>query len=166
MRTEKIFEIQVPIEGKIKTYKTDLICNSCGKQLKDGDYLYFCAKCEDDLCSNFECLSKHAGHRFFRWGRIDSGTGPSINDLIKNRPAPPRRGESRPPIKIHTLGVPMAPPAAPSGPALGVPNAPPEGPPATLSPPISGPTIRMGLGELRSSMLKELKSLKKINKGE
>jgi hypothetical protein len=158
--TEKIFEIQVPIEGEIRVYKTDLICNSCGKRLDDGEYLYFCAKCEDDLCSSYACLSKHAGHRFFRWGKIDTGKGPSIDDLIKNRPAPPKKGTAQPPIKISTIGVPMAPPAAPPPPPLGVPAAPAAGPP----PPVRGPTILTGAASLRASLLTELKCLMKKRK--
>ncbi|MFX1293335.1 MAG: hypothetical protein ACFFD2_00555 [Promethearchaeota archaeon] len=138
MTKDKIFEIEVPIAGEIHLYQTDLICNSCGKRLQNGEYLYFCMKCKDDLCSKYGCLKKHAGHSFFRWGRIETDT--PIEELIAKRPAPPSATK----------------PYKPLGPTMGVPMAPPSAPP----PPIKGPTINSGaLSALRTEMLKELKCL-------
>lgn len=138
MTKEKLFEIEVPIQGETHLYETDLICNSCGKKLQNGEYLYFCMKCKDDLCSRYGCLRNHAGHGFFRWGKIESEI--PLEELIKSRPAPP------------SASVPLKP----SVPTMGVPAAPPKAP----SPPIKGPTITSGpISMLRTEMLKELKCL-------
>ncbi len=147
-KEKQVFELKVPIEGKIVTYKTDLICNSCGKQLKDGEYLYFCMKEKDDLCSSFQCLRKHAGHRFFRWGRIEMEG--SIDHLVKSRTAPPT---SSSPLKpTHPpMGVPIAPPMAP-----------PTAPSLPAGPPTKGPVITPSILALRTEMLSELSRLSKI----
>ena len=142
---EKVFRVEIPIAGEIHIFETDLICNSCGKRIKNEEYLYFCAKCKDDLCSGYNCLKKHAGHSFFRFGKIQSES--SIDEMIASRPAPPK-GTSKPPIKISAIGLPMAPPMAPAA-----------GPPA---PPTKDPTINTGISILRTDMLKELKRLKCI----
>ncbi|MHA1266742.1 MAG: hypothetical protein ACTSRS_16015 [Candidatus Helarchaeota archaeon] len=190
----KEFEIQVPIDGEPHIYKTDLICNSCGKKLKNGDYLYFCMKEHDDLCSNYNCLKKHAGHRFFRWGKIESGsphsTSPDASSKTSNKikylpgPAlptiPAAPADTSPPIKIKH--VPFKPIPAPAAPPPAVPSisssipielrpAPPsKGSVIVTQPTVSeGPVIRSGLGamnSLRSDMLKELRRLKSIIKGE
>ncbi len=172
----KEYEIEVPVDGQVHIYKTDLICNSCGKKLGDGEYLYFCMKDKDDLCSNYNCLKKHAGHRFFRWGRVELGIrteGPQINtasrigppsaatklvSVLKSTiPSPPAApaGATTP---IRTTALPGAPPSLPMGPppiARGGPPPPPE----------EGPVIKAGLPAfttLRDDMLKELKRLKSI----
>jgi len=142
----KEYSIEVPIEGKTYIYTTDLICNSCGKTLQDGDYLYFCMDEKDDLCSGFNCLKKHAGHRFFRWGKIQMG--PEKPDFSA-RPAPPSGHSYAKPIKTALLpGIPTSLPAAPSAP-----SGPLKSDPSTLS-----------LSTLRTEMLRELKCLMRVEK--
>ena len=78
---EKIFQIEIPIAGKTHVFKTDLICNSCEKKIENGHYLYFCRKCNDDLCSDPDCLKKHAGHTYMRFGKVE--TDQPLDELIK-----------------------------------------------------------------------------------
>ena len=144
------------------------VCNSCGKKLGDGEYLYFCMKDKDDLCSNFNCLKKHAGHRFFRWGRVELGIkteGPQINTA--SRIGPPSAASKLASVLTHTLpSLPAAPPAGPPIKTLGVPMAPLGAPPAA---PAEGPIIKAGLPAfttLRDEMLKELKRMKDITEEE
>jgi len=168
MSKMKEYEIEVPVDGQVHIYKTDLVCNSCGKKLGDGEYLYFCMKDKDDLCSNYNCLKKHAGHRFFRWGRVELGgkiEGPQINTTT--RIAPPSVSRKLVSVPFSTIpSLPAAPPAAPpAGPpikTIGVPMA-PLGAPAAA--PAEAPVIKAGLPAfttLRDDMLKELKRLKTI----
>ncbi|MHA1649843.1 MAG: hypothetical protein ACTSYB_06600 [Candidatus Helarchaeota archaeon] len=149
MGKERIFEIELPIGGKLYRYQTDLICNCCGKLIDNGEYLYFCIDCEDDLCSSYECLKHHAGHRFFRWGRIETET--PIEKLVHARPAPPKGSEGTP-IKIQTQSLPAISPADPSS------QTPSE-------PPGKRPIINSGLLNLRTEFLKELNRLKSIMEG-
>jgi len=161
----KDYEIEVPVDGRVQIYRTDLVCNSCGKKLGDGEYLYFCMKDKDDLCSNYNCLKKHAGHRFFRWGRVELGVktteGPQINTA--SRIGPPSTASKLASVLTHTLpSLPAGPPAAPPGKTLGVPLTPLGAPPAA---PAEASVIKAGLPAfttLRDDMLKELKRLKTI----
>lgn len=133
----KEYEIKIPIQGKMHVFKTDLICNSCKGQIKNGNYLYFCVNDEDDLCSKYDCLSKHAGHQFFRWGKIELEEDPATSEktamitssLTSLAPAAP----------------PMAAPSAPAGPA---------------------PLANTAMLSLRSDMLCELKRLKCVMEDE
>ncbi|MFX1293333.1 MAG: hypothetical protein ACFFD2_00545 [Promethearchaeota archaeon] len=172
MAKAKEYAFEIPIEGKIHILKTDLICNSCGKELKNGEYLYFCMKEHDDLCSSYRCLKKHAGHGFFRWGKIDLGLPEAKNaqevsamSVLKAPLSMPAAPPLPPPIGVPTASA-SGPPKHPLGPPMGVPSAPTSGPPC---PPPKGPTIRTGpasLLSLRDDMLRELRRLKKIMKGE
>ncbi len=129
------YEIEIPIQGKTHLFKTDLICNSCGKQIQDGEYLYFCANDKDDLCSAYECLKKHAGHQFFRWGKIQlkSDTQKQIPMITSTLTT-----------MVPKISVPSA--AVPAAPAAGAPPKAPLVNTATLS--------------LRTALLSELKRLK------
>jgi hypothetical protein len=168
----KVYEIEVPVDGQVHIYKTDLICNSCGRQLGDGEYLYFCMKDKDDLCSNYNCLKKHAGHRFFRWGRVELGVkteGPQINTA--SRIGPPSAASKL--VTILSPTIPSRPPAPPCAPSpiktTIAPGGPPSLPMAPPAPPADGPVIKAGLPAftaLRDDMLMELKRLKTIVKGE
>ena len=142
----KEYEIQIPIQGKMHIFKTDLICNSCGSQIQNGEYLYFCVNDKDDLCSKYECLKKHVGHQFFRWGKVQLGSDPktqqlkvmitsSLTSLVPKRPAPP--------MALPTASAPGAPPA-----------------------PTKGPLVNTAMLSLRSNMLTELKRLKCIMEAE
>jgi len=161
----KEYEIQVPVDGLIHIYKTDLVCNSCGKKLSDGEYLYFCMKDKDDLCSNYRCLKKHAGHRFFRWGRIEMGSGTITPDInIATCLAPPSASRS-----INTLFQSTLPtaPVAPAGPPSLPGKAPARAPPSQQ--PGAEPVIVAGIpafASLRNDMLMELSRLKTIVQGE
>jgi hypothetical protein len=145
---EKSYSIEVPIDGKTYIYSTDLICNSCGKELQDGDYLYFCMDEKDDLCSSFNCLKKHAGHRFFRWGKIQMGP---VKPDFSSRPAPPTGHSSAKPIKTALL--PGIMPSLPAGPLA--PQAPLKSDPSAMS-----------MMTMRTEMLRELKCLKSVMKEE
>ncbi len=144
MGKAKEYSVEIPIQGKKHLFKTDLICNSCGRQIPAGEYLYFCVNDKDDLCSKYECLKKHAGHQFFRWGKVQLVSDPTTQDpkvmitssltsLVPKRPAPP-----------------MVAPAAPGA------------PPA----PIKGPLVNTAMLSLRSNMLTELKRLKCVMEAE
>lgn len=133
MGNEKEYVIEIPIQGKIHVFKTDLICNCCGKKIQNGEYLYFCVNDKDDLCSKYDCLKEHAGHQFFRWGKVQLQSDPdtqkltpiitsSLTSLVPKRPAPPA--------------------------------APAPGAPAT-----KGPLVNTATLSLRSALLSELKSL-------
>ena len=141
----KEYEIKIPIQGKTHIFKTDLICNACGSKIQNEEYLYFCVNDKDDLCSKYECLKKHAGHQFFRWGKIQLSSDPntqkptamvtsSLTELVPKRPAPP-----------------MIAPAAPGAP---------------LPPPTKGPLVNTAMLSLRSNMLAELKRLKCVMEAE
>ncbi|NVM55497.1 MAG: hypothetical protein HWN66_17450 [Candidatus Helarchaeota archaeon] len=136
MGKEKEFKIEIPIQGKKHVFKTDLICNSCGKKIEPGNYLYFCVNDEDDLCSNYECLKKHAGHQFFRWGKVQLESDPKTPTVTSS---------------LSTL-VPTRPPA------VIAPGAPAEAPPPTETPLVNTATL-----SLRTSLLSELKRLKCIS---
>lgn len=191
MADYKQFEIQVPIDGEVHIYKTDLICNACGKKLKNGDYLYFCMKDHDDLCSSYKCLKKHAGHRFFRWGLIEKGSPHSTSDLKVTTtssaarsfsllagptlPAAPRAPAASPPIQVHH--VPISPLHAPAGPPRPSGELPPPStsvpldsrpaPPSKGSviveqPTIEGPVIRTGLASMNTLRDEMLRELQRL----
>ena len=133
----KEYEIEIPIQGKSHIFKTDLICNTCGSQIQNGEYLYFCVNDKDDLCSKYECLKKHAGHQFFRWGKVQLESDPKTQE------------QSVMVTSSLTSLVPSRPPMA-------VPTAPAPGAP----PPTKGPLVSTASLSLRTSLLSELKRLK------